>query len=160
MMTLRLAQLSDAPKMSELLTELAREHILPSCSALGGQRLLEAMNLESIKRYLTGPFRYCVAEQEGVLAGLVGMRDNRHLYHLFVANTHQGQGLARRLWDMAQADCLVRGNEGQFTVNSAINAQGVYLKLGFVALGGIREMQGIKDIPMSLSLKQSHCASA
>lgn len=150
MMTLRQAQLSDALKMSELITILAKEHILPSCSALGGQRLLAAMNLESMEGYLAGPFRYYLAEQEGVLAGLVGMRDNSHLYHLFVANTHQGQGLARRLWDMAKADCQTRGNQGRFTVNSAINAQEVYLKLGFVALGGIRDNQGIKDIPMAL----------
>ena len=37
-------------------------------------------------------FEYFVAESQGLLAGVVALRDNGHLFHLFVAEPFQGQG--------------------------------------------------------------------
>lgn len=51
--------------------------------------------------------------------GVVGVRDNSHLYHLFVAKPFQGCGLGRRLWEHAKAQYLAAGNPGVFTVNRA-----------------------------------------
>ena len=58
---------------------------------------------------------YHVAEDAGRLVGVVAVRDNKHLYHLFVAEPHQGQGLARELWSVAKAACVAAGNSGEFT---------------------------------------------
>ena len=66
--------------------------------------------------------------------------------------SEQGQGVARMLWEHAKAQCLAQGNSGIFTVNSALNAQAVYLGFGFVPLGPERERGGIRDIPMQLVL--------
>jgi len=37
-------------------------------------------------------------------------------------------------------------------VNSALNAESVYLKLGFKPISGVRTNKGILDIPMTLKL--------
>jgi GNAT superfamily N-acetyltransferase len=156
-MQIRQASNQDAARISELLIRLAEQDILPSCTISGGQKLLQSMSPDAIAGYLNGSFRYHLLEEQaqlgkGRLVGVIGMRDNSHLYHLFVAETHQGLGLGKRLWLHAKDECLANGNTGRFTVNSALNAKNVYLKLGFVPLGTIRENQGIKDIPMELVL--------
>jgi GNAT superfamily N-acetyltransferase len=160
-MKIRQASNQDAARISELLIRLAEQDILPSCTVSGGQKLLESMSPDAIAGYLNGTFRYHLVEEQVAeqaldpqkrLVGVIGMRDNSHLYHLFVAKTHQGLGLGKRLWLHAKDECLAKGNTGRFTVNSALNAQNVYLKLGFVPLGAIRENHGIKDIPMELVL--------
>ncbi|MBB1268167.1 GNAT family N-acetyltransferase [Shewanella sp. SR44-3] len=155
-MRLREAQLTDASHISALISVLAKQDILPSCSESGGKKLLESMSQEAIEGYLAGPFCYHLMEDGDLLVGVIGMRDDSHLYHLFVAKTHQGQGIGTALWCHAKNECLAKGNTGRFTVNSALNAQGVYLKLGFLPLGAIRETQGIIDIPMELVTESLH----
>jgi len=83
---------------------------------------------------------------------VIGIKENSHLYHLFVADPFQGRGHAQQLWQHAKAECLASGNPGVFTVNSALNAAPVYRKWGFEPLCEVRERSGIKDIPMRLLL--------
>ncbi|MFT5674311.1 MAG: GNAT superfamily N-acetyltransferase [Paraglaciecola sp.] len=151
-MIFRKAEPDDIDAISKLLTELVKKYILPSCTSEGGEIILTSMQPDSIKTYFDSGYQYHVAEDDGVVVGVVGMKDNSHLYHLFVADPQQGLGLSRALWELARDECLANDNEGRFTVNSAPNAQNVYLKFGFTPIGGIRERFGIKDIPMTLDL--------
>jgi len=70
--------------------------------------------------------------------------DDRHIYHLFVAEKHQNTGVARQLLLAAQG--LARG----FSVNSSVFARGFYEKMGFVAESDPLERNGILTIPMKL----------
>ena len=89
-----------------------------------------------------------MAEENGCLAGVTATRDDKHLYHLFVAEPFQRRGLARALWDHAKQACLEAGNPGEFTVNSSRFAVGLYVKLGFVPLGPEVDRNGVISIPM------------
>lgn len=151
-MIIRKAELDDIDAISQLITPLVIKYILPTCSKEGGQLILNSMAPNCISNYLDAGHEYHVAELNGELVGVVGMKDNAHLYHLFVADSQQGKGLSRTLWEQAKDVCLANGNEGQFTVNSALNATDVYLKFGFVPVSGVRERAGIKDMPMELTL--------
>ena len=95
-------------------------------------------------------YRYHVAEVDGQLVGVVGVRNNAHLFHLFVAELYQRQGIASNLWNVAMQACLDAGNPGKFTVNSSRYALGVYEKLGFVACSSPQEVNGIIFYPMNL----------
>src|SRR5690606_40652166 len=75
-------------------------------------------------------FDYHVAEVAGEIVGVVGMRDGSHVYHLFVAEEHQGRGLGRALWEHAKAECLRRGRPAAFTVNSSRGAVPIYERFG------------------------------
>ncbi len=152
-MQLRPAKASDINAISKLLTALCTKYILPDCTAEGGKLLLASMTPDLIKKYFDAGYQYHVADVDGIVVGVVGIKENIHLYHLFVADPHQGKGLSTKLWEMAKNECLAKGNKGFFTVNSAISAKNVYIKLGFVSTEGIRERSGIKDIPMQLTLK-------
>ena len=59
------------------------------------------MTPAAIAKYIRRGYRYHVAENENVIVGIVGIRDNSHLYHLFVAESHQGRGMAKALWEKA-----------------------------------------------------------
>ena len=108
------------------------------------------MTPDAIEKYIQSGFRYHITEVESRLVGAVGVRDNSHLYHLFVLEQYQRQGIARKLWQVAMEACLCQGNPGEFTVNSSIFALGVYEKFGFIAQSGPEEKNGVVFIPMKL----------
>ncbi|ABK48529.1 GCN5-related N-acetyltransferase [Shewanella sp. ANA-3] len=152
-MLIRAATTTDIEAISALITQLTQVYIAPTCTDVGAETLVNAMSVESVAHYFALGYQYHVAINEtGELVGVVGMKDNSHLYHLFVADIAKGQGLSRQLWELAKAECLAKGNPGTFTVNSAVNALPVYQHFGFVAQSDIRERGGIRDIPMQLVL--------
>ncbi|NAX46574.1 GNAT family N-acetyltransferase [Photobacterium halotolerans] len=107
------------------------------------------MSEESIKTYLSTNYAYFVAiNVNEKVVGVAGIRDYSHLYHLFVSDDNQGQGLSRQLWEVIKDDALKNGNNGHFTVNSAVNAESVYLSFGFRRIDGVRNREGMVDIPM------------
>lgn len=144
------ATVIDAKAISELITPLVIKFILPTCSGDGVKILLNSMSIRSITGYIESGYCYFKAVEQDELIAVIGVRDNSHLYHLFVNENHQGKGIASTLWNVAKKECLSQGNTGVFTVNSAVNAAQLYRTLGFVEQSGIRERSGIKDIPMRL----------
>ena len=131
-MKIRLATVDDAPRISSLIRDLAKEFIAHEFSEEGANVLLGSMDEPSIRGYIESGYRYHIAEEGSGLAGVVAVRDNSHLYHLFVSEHFQGQGLARRLWEVAKTASLSAGNPGLFTVNSSRYAVGMYENFGFV----------------------------
>jgi len=146
------ATVADAKAISELIIPLVRKYILPTCSGDGVNILLGSMNVQSITGYIESGCNYYKAMEQGEVVAVVGVRDNAHLYHLFVKEEYQGRGLAIQLWELVKNECLSQGNSGVFTVNSAVNAAQLYRKLGFIDQSEIRERGGIKDIPMLLTI--------
>jgi ribosomal protein S18 acetylase RimI-like enzyme len=140
----------DVPAVAALLEELAREHILREFAPKARELFLSKNNAHSILELGRKGFGYHVATTKGRIIGFVGTRDTTHLYHLFVANEFQRQGLGRRLWDTARADCMASGNRGTFTVNSSNNAIAIYERLGFVRCGPAVQMDGVFYNPMSM----------
>lgn len=148
------AAVADASRISALIRELSRSFLV-SPSGEGAEPFFAAISESAIKGYvLASNFEYFVAEAQGRLAGVVALRDNSHLFHLFVAEPFQGQGLAGKLWQMVKAKAIQSGNPGKFTVNSSLNARPVYEKFGFVASGPVVQTHGVTFQPMQLG--QAH----
>ncbi len=80
------------------------------------------------------------------------MRDNTHLFHMFVPRALHRRGMARRLWQAARDASLARGGVTAFTVNSSAYALPLYESLGFVATGPKVETGGIAFVPMRMEL--------
>jgi len=76
------------------------------------------------------------------------MKNKNHLYHLYVSNEYQGQGVARKLWEQAMSHC--RNNI--YTLRSSLYAVPVYKKFGFVEVGEAQEKNGIDFQEMELKL--------
>ena len=119
----------------------------------GAEIFLATLTPGAFGGYLSSPdYAYLVAEEDGALAGVIGIRENRHLFHLFVAAAFQGRGLSRRLWETARDAALRAGNPGEFTVNSSMYAVPVYERFGFVPTDPRVEQHGIAWLPMKLVL--------
>jgi GNAT superfamily N-acetyltransferase len=167
MLQIRLATLNDATAISQLVYSLSSKYIVSDLSETGARKLLSSMEPSAIASYLSSEYRYHIAEHEGGIVGVVATRDNKHLYHLFVAESHQRRGLARALWRVAWEACVATGNPGEFTANSSRYALPFYEKLGFIQAGPEENREGVVYTPMKLdrskpntSLKRSRFAAS
>ncbi|MDM0115992.1 GNAT family N-acetyltransferase [Variovorax sp. J22R133] len=157
-MTFQIARAStgDAEAISQLIRGLVH-HFTVDPDGRGAEVFLSAITPGAIGGYVAAPnFCYFVARAQERLVGVVGVRDNTHLYHLFVDASCQGQGLSRRLWEQARTCAVEAGNHSGFTVNSSPNAIPVYERFGFRAVGERTEMNGIAFVPMRLESEASH----
>lgn len=151
-MHIRPATPADAGAISALIHSVS-DYFTLRPDGEGAEEFLATISPDAIAGYLASPaFAYRVAEENGALAGVVAIRDNGHLYHLFVSPAHHGRGLARELWETAMRAALDAGNPGEFTVNSSIYALPVYERFGFAPTGPRMEAMGIAWIPMKLVL--------
>ncbi|MEZ8678962.1 GNAT family N-acetyltransferase [Vibrio splendidus] len=151
---IRSAKISDSKAISELILPLAKKYVCPTCDASVHDILLNSMSEENVGKYLSTNYNYVIAvTANDEVVGVAGVRDNSHLYHLFVDDNFQGNGLSRQLWEAVKEESIKNGNSGIFTVNSAVNAESVYSRFGFKRTEGIRNRQGMIDIPMLLDLE-------
>jgi len=150
-MQIRRATIEDAAAISDLIRPLAERYIANEFSPEGAANLLASMEADAIEGYLASGYEYHVAEEDGMLVGVVGVRDNSHLYHLFVADEFRGRGFARELWRVARDACRAAGNVGEFTVNSSRFAVAMYRKFGFVETGPPETKNGVTSVPMKLN---------
>lgn len=156
-MRLDRATIADAPRISALIRELSKSFLV-SPSGEGAEPFFAAIGEPAIHGYVSASnFVYLVAKAEGQLAGVVALRDNSHLFHLFVAEPFQGQGLGGKLWNTVKIKAIQSGNTGKFTVNSSLNALPFYERFGFMASGPVVRTHGVAFQPMQLS--QAHNAA-
>lgn len=142
------ASASNAPAISQLIGGLSRFFTL-NPQGTDAEGILQTISPASLQELIEAPnMAYYKATQGEQLAGVVAMRDNAHLHHLFVAPTFQGRGLGRLLWAHVRDEALACGNTGQFTVNSTPHAVPVYERFGFKATGPCVETKGIAFVPM------------
>lgn len=149
---IRPAEAEDAAAISALILSL-QPYLTIAPDGSGAEEFLVSLSPDIIRRNLKDE-KYCyqLAFDGDVLAGVVAVRDNTHLFSLYVASPWHGQGVGRRLWEVAREGALSRGNPGCFTVNSSAFAESMYRHLGFTATGPMAEMHGIRFIPMQLAL--------
>ena len=149
---IRPAQRSDATIISAFLVPLVAKFVNHEFDPPTRERFLSTFSPTAIEGYLDSGFRYHLAESQGSLVGVVSTRDDSHLYHLFVAESTQGTGLGRRLWQIAREASLAAGYRGDFTVNSSRFAVGFYERLGFERDGPENIKDGVVSVPMRLTV--------
>ena len=142
---------TDIEPVARLLNELAAEFIVGEFEGPARQRFLVENNAEAIRGFIANGFRYHVADLNGEIVGFVGIRENKHLYHLFVSKPLHRRGIGRKLWETAKMDCALAGYRGPFTVNSSNHAIPIYERWGFRRDGAAKNSNGITYNPMRLS---------
>jgi predicted N-acetyltransferase YhbS len=101
----------------------------------------EALSQRHQSGYIT-----LVAEHSGKLAGMLHLREPRHVAMLFVRSSRQRGGIARGL--LAAAGTFAGDSDCEFTVSSSPNAVSAYERLGFSVTGPEQCINGIRFIPM------------
>jgi GNAT superfamily N-acetyltransferase len=96
---------------------------------------------------------FIVAQYEQEIIGMIEMRDNSHIALLFVKNTYQKKGIAKKLLQKAIAHCKNRNHHiKKITVNASPNAYDAYLHIGFKGEKTVKTVNGIQFIPMEFEL--------
>lgn len=143
--------IADAQEISALILELSAPFYV-ALDREGAEPFLASISVSAVRGYMQASnFSYLIARCPlGTLAGLIAMRDQTHLFHLFVAEPFQRKGLGRRLWEQAKARVNAQNAASGFTVNASLNAVPVYESFGFEKQGRIRVAHGVTFQPMRL----------
>lgn len=153
---IRRAESADASRISALILDLAPYFTLHP-DGQGAEVFLESVNTKGVQGFLQSTqFDYFIATYQDQLAGVVALRDNSHLYHLFVAPEFHGRGFGRQLWEFI-ADFAQHKSSAHpvtaITVNSSIHALAIYQHFGFEPTSERQEMHGLAFVPMALQLR-------
>jgi GNAT superfamily N-acetyltransferase len=147
-MLIRPLDAADLPACARLLRASALEFIVHESSVEGACTFLRENDEAGMRAYVAAGHVYHVAVDGGEIAGFISIRDNSHVFHMFVDKRWHGQGLARRLWEVARAASLARGGSGSFTVNASNHAVPVYTALGFERTAPTQCLKGLYFNPM------------
>lgn len=150
-LTIRPARETDSPAIAALIDGLV-PHILADPCAPAAEAFMASISPAAIAGYIRNPdYRYLLGFIGESLAGVAALRDNSHLYHLFVDARFHRRGIAKALWMRLRDGAMKAGSSGAFTVNSSIDAIAVYSRLGFVATGEVQHKNGLQFQPMRLA---------
>lgn len=149
-MHIRPINASDLPAVAAMLRELSLEFVVNDTSADVATRFTEAHDEAALRDNMHAGDVCYVAELDQALAGFISVREQRHIFHLFVSKVHHGKGIARALWEHARLRTQPQGSSAIFTVNSSNYAVPVYERLGFVRTAPTQCKNGIYFNPMQL----------
>lgn len=145
----------DIPAVAHLMRALSTEFIVNESSSAAASTFVRENDENGLRGFVDAGVRYHVAERDGRIVGFIAVRDQTHLFHMFVDKRHHRQGIARALWSVARQAAIEAGNRGVFTVNSSNYALPVYKALGFVQTESMQFKHGLYYNPMKLD--GSHC---
>jgi len=148
-MSIRRATRHDVREISSLVESLAHFYLDNSKEKIPNW-LSETLTVDAFLNRLTSKnFVNFVYEKNGKIIGYISLKNPNHLYHLFVSEKFQGNGISRLLWDHVKASI----EEQVFTLRSSIYAIPIYKRFGFVESEKIGVRDGISFQPMKLVLK-------
>jgi predicted N-acetyltransferase YhbS len=92
-----------------------------------------------------------VAELDGNIAGVIELKEGRHIAMFFVEPEHQNKGIGRKLISSA----LSYAKASKITVNASLSSIPAYRKYGFECKGDIGELSGLVYQPMEIEINRS-----
>lgn len=143
----------EAGDVSALILSSFNEFIGPEYTDEGVAEFRRFVAPEALEARTADDHFVRVATVDGVLAGMIEIRQNNHVALLFVDKAHQHRGIAKGLLHAALADARAADPDlERVTVNSSRYGVPAYEKLGFRQTGPEREVNGIAFIPMAMQL--------
>jgi predicted GNAT family N-acyltransferase len=89
------------------------------------------------------------------IVGMIEFRDNKFISLLFVDKEYQGQGIAKGLFDESLKEIIRRDSKlNKFYVHASPYSIPIYKKLGFIETDKMQEENGIKYLPMELTINK------
>ena len=131
------------------------EFIAPDFPEEGIEKFFRYSNPRALIKRSEGNHFVLVAEAEGAIAGMIEIREMKHVSMLFVDKTFHRRGIAGELFrtalDIIKSE---RRPPGKVTVHSSRYAVPCYESLGFVRTEAEKIIHGVIHIPMALSLRE------
>ena len=104
------------------------------------------------RMFLTGEYPMFIALDGERQAGMISLRNKKHISLLFVDEGHHHRGIGRRLIENAEEYIRKEYQERKITVNAAPYAVGFYHQIGFEDVAPQLSKDGIIYTPMEKKL--------
>lgn len=96
-----------------------------------------------------------VAFIDSKLVGVIEVRDNKYISLLFVDKEYQGQGIAKKLFDISLKEIIRRDPQlDKFYVHASPFSIPVYKNMGFIETDKMQEDNGMKYLPMEMTINK------
>ncbi len=119
----------------------------------GRRKFREYADPEATSLRISSDHFVLLAVEGGRVAGMIEIRNHRHVSLLFVEPDRQGRGFGKELLRRALEICRsAEPDLREITVNSSPNAVGVYERMGFETTGREQTINGVRSTPMRLRL--------
>ncbi|MCD4678027.1 MAG: GNAT family N-acetyltransferase [Desulfobacula sp.] len=137
----------------DLILNLFTEFIAPHYSKKGVAEFNKFVRTHALENRLKAGNLFLLAKTGKNIIGVIEIRDNSHVALLFVKKSHQLKGIAKELLLRSIEICRTQKPEiHRITVNSSPNAFTAYQKIGFKCIGNEKVINGIRFIPLKLTL--------
>lgn len=147
-MCIRVAVSNDVNKISTLVASLSHFYLKNPTDVLP-QWFDNTLTQRAFLTRIEDPdYANFVYELDDEIIAYIAIKGNSHLFHLFVAEKHQGKGLSRAMWVFATNVCVAN----LYTLRSSLYAVPIYKKFGFVESDVAGEKDGIGFQPMQLQM--------
>lgn len=103
--------------------------------------------------FLEGKYKTLAAFHNGLMVGIIGVRNETHISLLFVDSEYHRRGIASKLMNRMFEITKKELGKWEMTVNSSPYAVGFYHKMGFTDLSDEMTTDGIRYTPMVIRLK-------
>jgi GNAT superfamily N-acetyltransferase len=140
--------------VADLAARVFNQSVAPGYADEGVQEFLRYATPGLLQQRSRAGHFVLVAEDAEEIVGLIEVRNCEHIAMLFVALP--GRGIGKELVRRAVARCRSESpGVAQVTVHAAPGAVEIYGRLGFVATGPEQLENGIRFVPMALSLDKT-----
>lgn len=138
-MSIRKATVDDALDIKALIASLSHFYLDNKDAAIP-EWFLRTLDASEFERRLSNDwFTHFVYVEESEIVGYLAMRGGCHLFHLFVAETHQRKGISKALWRHATSGAKPK----EYTLRSSLYAVPVYQRFGFTEYGAVERKEGL-----------------
>lgn len=135
------------------------EFIAPGFTEQGLEEFFRYVNARALHKRSREGYLVILAEADGKIAGILEIKELRHLSMLYVDKQFHRKGIARELVYLGLDH--IRSNSPaakQVTVNSSTYARPFYEDMGFRKTEEEKTIHGILHVPMSLNLSGKKAA--
>jgi GNAT superfamily N-acetyltransferase len=149
----QLMSADEAADVCRFVNGVFESSVAPLYTKRGLRNFREYADSEAMSQRARSDHFVLLAVENGRIAGMIEMRDHKHVSLLFVEPDRQGRGLGKQLLQKALEVCRSAEPDIQeITVNSSPNAVSAYERMGFEATGREQTINGVRSTPMRLRL--------
>ena len=142
-------------EVCNLVARSFNEFIAPDFQDEGIEEFFNYANPRALIKRSEGNHFVLVAEAEGAIAGMIEIREMRHVSMLFVDKAYHRRGIAKELFSAALDRIKSESRPPKkVTVHSSRFALPFYESLGFVRTEAEKIIHGVIHIPMALVLRK------
>jgi GNAT superfamily N-acetyltransferase len=154
MMLVREAKIADAPAMAEVLRDSIRDLCVADHGGAAAPLAAWLSNKtpDNVRVWIDDrDNRLLVAEADGAIAGVGGLRHGRQVILNYVAPRFRFRGVSKQM--MSELERLAAGaGAGVLSLDSTATAHAFYLAIGYIDAGAAGQKFGLPNFPMTKTL--------